>query len=382
MSTKKKPSLRERTTSPLSRFAHKISLLKHDPTRYGVSGSEPQNLPRAAAGENGHPAGTKSPADSQATNGVGVGPLRHGIASDTNMVPRSSTDGGDDYSRGRSSTASPRPSCQKELADESQQQPKRREDEEPEPKTSLDRYGSEPETDSEHPRPLMTVADAVKEPLGTVVTFRARIHTQRRISRFLDFILFRDQEDTIQGVLSRAHPNMVRWVQRLPLESIVQVTGRLQKPVEDVRSALHSDVEVNVDTIYLVSPASTDRLAFSNYRPPDTMHRRLNARVLDLRHPANQALFRVRAAMVRAFRNTLDDMGFMEMQTPKLQPAATETGAAVFKVKYFGRRAFLAQSPQLNKQMAISADFGRVYEVCFCLFTYVFSFIFSFFFFF
>ncbi|KAL2754212.1 hypothetical protein ACRALDRAFT_2108176 [Sodiomyces alcalophilus JCM 7366] len=209
----------------------------------------------------------------------------------------------------------------------------------------------------------MTVADAVKEPLGTVVTFRARIHTQRRMSRFLDFLLFRDQEDTIQGVLSRAHPNMVRWVQRLPLESIVQVTGKLQKPVEDVRSARHSDVEVDVDTIYLVSPASPDRLAFSNYHPPDAMNRRLNARVLDLRHPANQALFRLRAAIVRVFRNTLDDMGFVEIQTPKLQPAATETGAAVFKVKYFGRRAFLAQSPQLSKQMAISADFGRVYEI-------------------
>jgi aspartyl-tRNA synthetase len=53
----------------------------------------------------------------------------------------------------------------------------------------------------------------------------------------------------------------------------------------------------------------------------------------------------------------------MEIQTPKLQPAATESGAEVFKVNYFGRRAFLAQSPQLAKQMTVSADFGRVYEV-------------------
>lgn len=235
-----------------------------------------------------------------------------------------------------------------------------RDDEEPEPRESLDRYGSESDYET-HVEELTTIAAATKEPLGANVTFRARIHTQRRMSRFLDFLLFRDQTDTIQGVLSRAHPNMVRWVQKLNPESIVQVTGTLQKPPEDVRSASHSEVEVNVDSIYLVSEAHD--LPFSNYRPPDSLQRRMEQRVLDLRNPANQALFRVRAAITRTFRNVLEEQSFMEIQTPKLQPAATESGAAVFKLNYFGRRAFLAQSPQLAKQMAISADFGRVYEV-------------------
>lgn len=208
---------------------------------------------------------------------------------------------------------------------------------------------------------LTTIRDAVTQPIGTSVTFRARIHTQRRISKHLDFLLFRDQTDTIQGVLSRDDPDMVKWVQHLPYESIVQITGELQKPVEDVRSANHSTIEIKVETVYLISLAS--HLAFSNYHPPNAMRARLDSRILDLRNPANQALFRIRAAVTRNFRRTLEDDGFLEIQTPKLQPAATESGSSVFKVNYFGRQAFLAQSPQLAKQMAISADFGRVFEI-------------------
>ncbi|KAF4810783.1 Aspartate--tRNA ligase [Colletotrichum siamense] len=221
------------------------------------------------------------------------------------------------------------------------------------------RYGEGSEEN--YPTELNTIAEVGQLGVGSKVTFRARIHTQRNISKHLDFILFRDQTDTIQGVLHDVTPNMVKWVQRLHPESIVQVSGSLKKPVEDVKSAYHHDVEVDIYSIHLLNPAQAP--PFSNYQPPESMNNRLNNRVLDLRHPSNQALFRVRAMITRKFRETLDNNGFIEIQTPKLQPAATESGAEVFKLNYFGRRAFLAQSPQLAKQMAISADFGKVYEV-------------------
>lgn len=225
------------------------------------------------------------------------------------------------------------------------------------------RYGEGSEEN--YPTELNTIAEVGQISVSSKVTFRARIHTQRNISKHLDFILFRDQTDTIQGVLHDVTPNMVKWVQRLHPESIVQVSGSLKKPVEDVKSAYHHDVEVDIYSIHLLNPAQAP--PFSNYQPPESMNNRLNNRVLDLRHPSNQALFRVRAMITRKFRETLDNNGFIEIQTPKLQPAATESGAEVFKLNYFGRRAFLAQSPQLAKQMAISADFGKVYEVCLTL---------------
>lgn len=348
---------RSSSNNPFSRIAHRLTHLKGD-IHLRASQSQPDHLEKSALRNASSARGSRE----FERHGLNLGlkrdiqplplDLREGTQSDSDVRRRPKNIG----------TASPS-TASRQSSQTTRSQPSRiiRDDEEPEPRESLDRYGSDSSETLAEPEKILSVAQATEQAIGDTVTFRARIHTQRRMSRFLDFVLFRDQTDTIQGVLSRAHPNMVRWVQHLSPESIVQVTGILQKPVEDVRSANHSDVEVNIDSIYLVS--SAHQLAFSNYRPPDTMNMRLNSRILDLRHPSNQALFRVRAAITRTFRNSLEAQNFMEMQTPKLQPAATESGAAVFKVNYFGRRAFLAQSPQLAKQMAISADFGRVYEV-------------------
>jgi aspartyl-tRNA synthetase len=90
---------------------------------------------------------------------------------------------------------------------------------------------------------------------------------------------------------------------------------------------------------------------------------RLSNRILDLRTPTSQAIFRLQSGVCKLFRTFLESEGFLEIHTPKLQGGATEGGSDVFKLDYFGRPAFLAQSPQLAKQMCISADFGRVYEI-------------------
>ena len=90
---------------------------------------------------------------------------------------------------------------------------------------------------------------------------------------------------------------------------------------------------------------------------------RLANRILDLRTGTSQAIFRLQATVGRLFRAALDDRGFIEIHTPKLQSSATESGATVFELNYFGRPAYLAQSPQLAKQMAVAADFGYVYEI-------------------
>lgn len=90
---------------------------------------------------------------------------------------------------------------------------------------------------------------------------------------------------------------------------------------------------------------------------------RLDNRIVDLRTPTNQAIFRIQSAVCQIFRDTLNGLDFIEIHSPKLQGAATESGASVFKVEYFKTHAYLAQSPQLAKQMCIAADFERVYEI-------------------
>ncbi|KAJ3474877.1 hypothetical protein NLG97_g9656 [Lecanicillium saksenae] len=212
-----------------------------------------------------------------------------------------------------------------------------------------------------HPWELNTISQLAALPVGSEVNFRARIHTQRQLSKALDFLLLRDQTQSVQGLLTRDNMDMVRWVQKLHPESLIQVHGTLKAPPEPVRSATIQNVEVEIQALHLVTAAQN--APFSNYKPPESLRNRMSARILDLRHPANHALFRIRSMVTSKFRETLESQGFVEINTPKLQPAATESGAAVFKVNYFGRNAFLAQSPQLAKQMAISGDFGRVFEV-------------------
>lgn len=93
------------------------------------------------------------------------------------------------------------------------------------------------------------------------------------------------------------------------------------------------------------------------------LNTRLQARSLDLRTPTNQAIFRIQSGVSLLFREYLDARGFFEIHTPKLQGAATESGSSVFKVDYFKRPAFLAQSPQLAKQMVITSDMEKVFEI-------------------
>ncbi|OXM77849.1 aspartate-tRNA(Asn) ligase [Cryptococcus neoformans Bt63] len=205
--------------------------------------------------------------------------------------------------------------------------------------------------------------EVIDMPAGTKVNIRGRIHQQRDLSSHLNFILLRQRGFIIQGVLSEhASEHMIKWVQHLPGEAIVQVSGTLREPPKPITAAVDTPLELNIERLYLVE-ASHDipfNLAHGDQLPQST---RLRNRTLDLRHPTTQAIFKVRAKVLKVFRDTLDDLGFLEINTPKLQPSATESGAEVFRVNYFGRKAFLAQSPQLMKQMAISADFRRVYEI-------------------
>ncbi len=120
-------------------------------------------------------------------------------------------------------------------------------------------------------------------------------------------------------------------------------------------------------------PEFTQDSAFSRVN----LDTRLNHRVIDLRTITNQAIFKIQAAVCKLFRDFLYDYGFMEIHSPKLIGAVSEGGANVFKMPYFKEFAYLAQSPQLYKQMVICSDFERVFEIA--PGTYLF---FSFFFFF
>lgn len=215
------------------------------------------------------------------------------------------------------------------------------------------------------------------------IFFRARLHNIRKMSARMVFFLLRQQTTTIQGVLVAGElvsENMVRWAEHLPAETVVEIKGTVKKPKAkegEVLGAFIHDKEILISSLHVVARL-TEHLPFSVMEAEVTeaeskeegSHRiyigdrtRLQSRILDLRSTASQAIFRVQAGIGQLFRSYLDSQGFMEIHSPKLQGGATESGASVFKVDYFGRTAFLAQSPQFAKQSSIAADFGKVYEI-------------------
>ena len=96
--------------------------------------------------------------------------------------------------------------------------------------------------------------------------------------------------------------------------------------------------------------------------PRSGLDNRLDYRWIDLRTEANQLLFKAQTVLTNAMREYLLAQNFMEIHTPKLIAAASESGSDVFEVKYFDRSAYLAQSPQFYKQMAMAAGFERIFE--------------------
>ncbi|KAJ5108433.1 hypothetical protein N7456_005108 [Penicillium angulare] len=213
------------------------------------------------------------------------------------------------------------------------------------------------------------------------VYFTARLHVVRRMSAKLVFLVFRQQLATFQGVLHEkagiSSIAMIQWAEHLRVGSFVRVRGKIQKPEVPVLGCSIHDVELSIESVHLLVKRQ-EPVPFSVYEAeirtneeekaegrrnhiPDRT--RLSNRLLDLRTATSQGIFRLQSATCNLFRSALDERGFIEIHTPKLQGAATESGASVFQVNYFGRPAFLAQSPQLAKQMAIAADFGRVYEI-------------------
>ncbi|KAF2172537.1 hypothetical protein M409DRAFT_63195 [Zasmidium cellare ATCC 36951] len=225
--------------------------------------------------------------------------------------------------------------------------------------------------------------DLKSSDVGKVVLFRARLHNIRKLSAHLMFVELRQQTHTIQGILHEhgsVSQHFLYWAEHLHVESIVRVRAVIQEPKakqgEIIGVSIHN-LEVHIHEMH-VEGTPTEPLPFTVHEAEvskaetqaegDTRHRvsdraRQNNRIIDLRTTTSQGIFRVQSGVCQAFRAHLHSLGFLEIHTPKLQGAASESGASVFKVDYFGRPAFLAQSPQLGKQMCIAADMKRVFEI-------------------
>jgi len=247
------------------------------------------------------------------------------------------------------------------------------------PDVSVGKYGLQQMNQSQSkPNTVLTpVKDLGLKLSEKTVTIRGRLHTSRAKGKQCFFVI-RQQSVTVQClafVNETVSKQMVKFIAHISKESIVDVEAVVKKVDEKIESCSQQDVELYVKQVWVVS-ASDPQLPLQiedaarklTEEEEGTFARvnqdtRLDNRVLDLRTPANQAIFRLEAGVCKLFRDTLSQWNFVEIHTPKMISAASEGGANVFKVSYFKGSAFLAQSPQLYKQMAIAADFDKVFTV-------------------
>ena len=198
-------------------------------------------------------------------------------------------------------------------------------------------------------------ASSLSSHIGEAVRLAGWLHRYRQLGK-ISFMILRDRSGLAQAVIvDQEHQSIVS---RLGAESVVEVIGTVAREPQ-----APGGVEVRDPQITVIS-AVRDQLPFELYMPeiPAQLPTILDHATIANRHPARRMYFRIAEALVRGFRSHLAGAEFTEIFSPKLVGSATESGSDVFELGYFGRSAFLAQSPQFYKQMMVGV-YERVYEV-------------------
>lgn len=199
----------------------------------------------------------------------------------------------------------------------------------------------------------------LKNHIGEEVTVKGAIYALR-IQSSVSFIVLRDITGTVQiVVVKNTTPEIFNLVKTFSLETNIAVTGAVR-----AFDKAPGGVEMEATNISIISSCCPE-LPIPVYEKGSetTSNLRHQHRFLDLRKPKNALIMKLSGAFDRYYREFLNEQGFMEIHTPKLMPTPSESSSDLFEVKYFDRKAYLAQSPQLYKQMAIAAGLERIYEV-------------------
>jgi len=191
--------------------------------------------------------------------------------------------------------------------------------------------------------------------VGQRVRLHGWLHNLRRLGG-VNFVVLRDGWGAIQAVTENEAD--LEPLAGLGLETVIALEGEVVNTPQ-----APGGVELHRPRLRVITPvAETPPIPLNKREIKAGLPTQLDHAVITNRHPARQAIFRLAAGVMAGFRATLAAAHFTEVQTPKMVASATESGANVFKLEYFGRPAFLAQSPQFYKQIMVGV-FERVFEV-------------------
>ena len=194
---------------------------------------------------------------------------------------------------------------------------------------------------------------------GDEVTVMGWVHEIRDLGGII-FVLIRDRKGLIQLTAPVKHisPEALEGVKKLRKESVIGLKGVVQGS-----DRAPNGVEIIPNEIKVFSLANQPLPMDPTEKVKAEIDTRLDSRFIDLRKPSVSAIFKIKSKMLQTVRTFFEENGYIEVNTPKLVASATEGGTELFPITYFEREAFLSQSPQLYKQMMMSAGFDKVYEI-------------------
>ncbi len=194
---------------------------------------------------------------------------------------------------------------------------------------------------------------------GQTIRIAGRVYSKRVLGKLI-FLKIRDPQGKAQVTIkkNREPEEAFETAENLTQESIVSIKGKVRKTDQTKQG-----YEVTPTEISVINEAGTPLPLELEKGIESELDTRLNQRSIDLRKPEKAAIFKVRNTMLKGIRKTMEKRGFTEIHTPKVVKEGAEGGATLFPVKYFKEEAYLAQSPQLFKQMMMATEFNRVYEV-------------------
>lgn len=194
----------------------------------------------------------------------------------------------------------------------------------------------------------------LKNNMGISVNISGWVHRVRKLGK-LAFIILRDRTGLVQCVLNAK----VIDIKGMKLESVVSIKGVVQS-----KEGSMEEVELWVEALEVISEVKEDLpIEINKEELEANLDTILNHRVLSLRNPRVNAIFKVQAVLAQAFQSFLTKEGFTQVYTSKIGAEGTEGGTELFEIKYFEKKAYLAQSPQFYKQMMVGAGYERVFEI-------------------
>ena len=195
------------------------------------------------------------------------------------------------------------------------------------------------------------------------VTIKGWVNIRRDQGKMI-ILDFRDMTGVVQGVILPNRPEEIETGKKLRQEFVVEVLGKVNERPERNRKEgiLNGNIELEILHINILAEAATLPFDMSLDGYNLELVTELDNRALVLRHPKNQAIFKISETVIDSFREFMKQNMFFEFQAPSITPATAEGGAEVFEVNYFDKKAYLSQSPQLYKQIVMSA-FERCFSV-------------------